>query len=91
MEKNLETGLEYVKFDESVVRSHQYHHVHKPDWKDEYLDLLKRSEYDAAHELRMKHDDRYREDQEQEALNAFPVKGTELKSLREVESERDAA
>lgn len=87
-ERNLETDLEYVVFDESVVRQHQYHHVHKRDWRDEYLDLVKRSDYDAAHELRLKNDDDYRERCEEEAASALPAKGSELRSLSEAESER---
>lgn len=86
--KNLETGLDYCDVDLQEVRIHQSFYRHKRDWKDGYLELLQRSDYDAAHELRMKNDERYAEDCEQEAANVFPVKGSELKSLSEVESEK---
>lgn len=61
-----------------------------PDWRDEYLELIKREEYDAAHELRLRNDERYSEDCQQRAASVFPVKGSELKSLTEAQSERDA-
>lgn len=62
----------------------------KSDWRDEYLDLIKRGDETRAHELRLRNDERYRERCEQEAASVFPVKGSELKSLTEAQSERDA-
>lgn len=80
---NKETGCRYARLDGSIVNGDNPRRGHKPDWKDEYLDLLKHCQYDAAHELRLKHDERYAEDCEQEALNAFPVEHKPLLSIRE--------
>ena len=61
----------------------------KPDWRDEYLEFIKRNDKAGAHELRLRNDDRYREDCEERAASVFPVKGSKLKSLTEAASERE--
>lgn len=60
----------------------------KPDWRDEYLEFIKREDYDTAHELRLRNDDRYAERCEEEAASVFPVTSAPLKSLREIASEQ---
>lgn len=62
----------------------------KPDWREEYLDLLIRGDNAGAHELRLRNDERYSEECQQRAASVFPVKGSELKSLTACESERKA-
>lgn len=59
-----------------------------PDWRDEYLELIKRNDEAGAHELRLRSDERYAERCAAEAASVFPVKGSELKSLSEVASEQ---
>ena len=61
-----------------------------PDWRDEYLELIKRNDEAGAHELRLRNDERYAEDCQQRAASVYPVKGSELRSLAEAQSERDA-
>lgn len=80
---NRETRLPYARFDGSIVNGDNPRRGHKPDWKDEYLELLQRSDYDAAHELRLRNDERYAERCEQEAANIFPVEHKPLLSIRE--------
>lgn len=62
----------------------------KPDWRDEYLEFIKREDYDAAHELRLRNDERYAEECQQRAASVFPVTSAPLKSLSENQSELDA-
>lgn len=51
-ETNLETRLPYVKFDHGDTRIRQAHFRYQPDWRWEYVKLLKRREYEAAERLR---------------------------------------
>lgn len=51
-EINLETGLPYAKFDHSDTRIRQSHFTYTPDWRWEYVELLRRREYRAAERLR---------------------------------------
>lgn len=59
----------------------------KPDWREEYLELIKRGDEVGAHELRLRNDERYRERCEQEAATVFPVTSAPLQSLSEGASE----
>lgn len=82
---NQETKLAYANSDPSMHCNGRT--VQVPDWRNEYLELIKREEYDAAHELRLRSDESYRERCEQEAASVFPVTSPELKSCREYSSE----
>lgn len=84
---NQETKLPYANTDPSMHFNGRAEQV--PDWRDEYLDLLKRGDEAAARELRLRNDERYSEKCQQRAASVFPVKGSELKSLSECESERN--
>lgn len=61
-----------------------------PDWRDEYLELIKRNDEAGAHELRLRNDERYAERCAAEAASVFPVTSPEIRSLSEAQSERDA-
>ena len=49
---NRETRLEYAKFDHSDSRIRQAHFHYQPDWRWEYVELLRGREYGKAEELR---------------------------------------
>lgn len=49
---NLETGLPYARFDHSDTRIRQSQFTYTPDWRWEYVELLKRRKYRAAERLR---------------------------------------
>lgn len=51
-EINLETCLPYCKFDHSDTRIRQAQFRYQPDWRWEYVELLKGREYEKAEELR---------------------------------------
>lgn len=51
-EVNLETGLRYAKFDHSDTRIRQAQFRYQPDWRWEYVELLKGREYGKAELLR---------------------------------------
>ena len=89
--RNQETGLDYAKFDHSDTRIRQAQYRQQPDWRDEYLELLRVGNYDAAHDLRIRNDERYARDCEAKAAEVFPLAHAPLKSLREIQSEKDEA
>lgn len=49
---NQETRLEYARFDHSHTRIRQSHFTYAPDWRWEYVEMLRRREYRAAQRLR---------------------------------------
>ncbi len=51
-ETNRETRLPYAKFDHSDTRIRQARFKYRYDWRWEYVELLKRREYERAEELR---------------------------------------
>lgn len=51
-EINLETRLPYAKFDHSDTRIRQAQFQYQPDWRWEYVGLLKVGDYDRAAKLR---------------------------------------
>lgn len=51
-ETNLETGVPYAKFDHGDTRIRQARFKYQPDWRWEYVELLRRREYRAAQRLR---------------------------------------
>ena len=53
-ETNRETRLPYAKFDHSDTRIRQARFHYQPDWRWEYVELLRGREYRAAAELRSK-------------------------------------
>lgn len=63
-EVNLETRLPYVKFDLANTRIRQSQFKYQPDWRWEYVELLRRREYRAAQRLR-----------EQQALRVLRERG----------------
>lgn len=78
---NRETRLPYATFDHFDTRVRQARYRHQPDWKDDYLAAIKRGDYDAAHVIRLRNDERYVERCEREAREVFPVEGAQLQSL----------
>ena len=51
-EINLETRLPYAKFDHSDTRIRQAHFHYQPDWRWEYVELLKVGKHEQAERLR---------------------------------------
>ena len=51
-EVNLKTGLRYAKFDHTHTRIRQSRFTYTPDWRWEYVELLRRREYQTAEGLR---------------------------------------
>lgn len=74
-----------IKFDYDRVKSSQRHRVNKPSWRGVYIYLLEVRDLDSAHLVRSLNDEKYR------AETLFPVQGAQLRSLREVQADRDAA
>lgn len=72
-----------IKCDFDRVKSSQRHYQHAPDWRGIYIYLLEIRDEESAHLVRSLNDEKYR------AETVFPVQGPQLRSLREVQSERD--
>lgn len=49
---NQETKLPYVHFDHSDTRIRQAQFVYKPDWRWDYVELLKTGDYKGAELIR---------------------------------------
>jgi hypothetical protein len=86
-ERNQETGLEYADVDLFGLRMRRGRE-HVPSWKGAWIHCLKNNDEESAHLIRLRNDEDYREDYEQRQSAWFQHQP--LKSLREVQSERDA-
>lgn len=84
--RNLETGLGYANTDPA-------RHFNRNDrfsgrWFNAWIWCLQHDDEEAAQLIRIRNDPEYAEECQERAASVFPAKGTELKSLSEVESER---
>lgn len=81
---NKETGCRYARFDGSIVNGdNPPRSKGLPSWVGASLWCLKHYDYESAHLIRLRNDERYAERCEQEALNAFPLEHKPLLSLSE--------
>lgn len=102
--KNLETGLDYAKFDHSDTRIRQAQYVHAPGWRGAWIWCLRHRYYDAAELIVSRnlisdeceggaHDDcnfSWCNCPHHSAVQ-FKLEHPKLKSLSEIESERTEA
>jgi hypothetical protein len=102
--KNLETDLEYAKFDHSDTRIRQAQYRHVPGWRGAWIYCLKHFDYEAAELIASRnlvsdecgagaHDDcafSWCSCNHHSAVQ-LRVEHPQLKSLREIQSERDEA
>lgn len=89
--RNHETGLDYAKFDHSDTRIRQSQYRHQPGWRGAWMWCLRFNDEESAHLIRIRNDERYAEECEERARAIFPAQHPVLRSLTELQIERDAA
>lgn len=86
--RNRETGLNYANTDPS--RHFNGNDRFSGRWFNAWIWCLQHDDEEAAHLIRIRNDPEYAEECEERAARVFPVKGSDLKSLLENQSELDA-
>jgi hypothetical protein len=83
-------GLDkYARFDPFDTRVRASQHRHEPTWRGIYIYLLRVSDYESAHLIRLLNDHDYAERCAEGAAQVFPLQGSPLRSLSEVVGERE--